>query len=656
MRFFEIIFKNFKTKIKNTPPIHLFFGGLLGILIVYGFIIEFILSINLHLSSDGVETGIVSMEIWRHQNFLLNQFYLPSSDPYYFSETLFFQLIPQIISNFSPFVLKIVSFIIFILVLTIFGYIVYIISKKIICTLVFFALMLNLTPYSYIFFNGPSNHIATIFFIGIFIILIFHNVHNNLLNSIIFITLLNLIVFSDSLIILWFIIPWVLYNVYFYKQLTKQSIFFIASAVITSFLTYLYKTYFNSNLFIGYTQLSFLTSFEQLSTQLMLYLKGLVLLLNGNLYNIIFNTQNITLLDYSLILVLILLFSCFVYHWRIGRCKNFFYSFAFFSGVVISFLYIYVSTISVDIGTTRYLTFLAILIFMVLSIECKKNHIMLALLIIIIVINASSNFSAISIIQKPNLEQLDMIDFLKSNQLSTGYGDYWDSNLITYLSNEQITIRSVLIINDQITPFYWVSGKEEYNVSSEKGYFILVKSNGHYLNINSTKNYLNANPPNKALYYSNYNIYIYNEKPRFDEQIYFHQIGHLIEERETKFIEVFPNEGKGFVLFGPKDRIRPGQYLAKIPPGQYLVDFYIDIDNSSNNSGFTSIPLCKIDVSSQNGKTILAEKIITPNNLTQPNGTLLEFTLYEPENLEYRVWSENSIPFKVGAEPRLIKL
>jgi hypothetical protein len=287
------------------------------------------------------------------------------------------------------------------------------------------------------------------------------------------------------------------------------------------------------------------------------------------------------------------------------------------------------------------------LIFVILSIECKKNHVILVLLVILILINATTNFSSISTTQNSNKEQLDMIDFLKSNQLYSGYGDYSDSNLITYLSNEQITIRSVFISNDQIIPFYWVSAKEWYNISSEKGYFILVKPNGIFLNTNHLAQYLKAHPPGKIIHYNNYDIYIFYEKPIYTDKYVFHQIGHITEENGKKYIEVFPNEGKGFALYGP---------YVRILPGRYLVNFDIYIDNSSKNSVLSNLSFCKIDIVSHNGNTILAEKRIDINNLTLQNGRSLEFMLYEAEDLEFRVWSENILPFKVGAEPSITKL
>jgi hypothetical protein len=644
MTSYQNVVRFFKTKTDNCRPVDFLVYILLGFLIIYGFVAEFIFSMNFSLHSDSVETGIVSMEIWRHHNFLLDQFYLPSADPLYFSESITFQLFPQIFSNFSPLILKLVSFFIFLLTLAVFGYIIYIISKKLVCVLIFLALMLNLTPSSYLFFNGPTNHVATIFFIGLFIIFCFYQVYNKLIPAVIFIILLNLIVYSDSLIIIWFIIPLLLYNVSCYKQLTKQKTLFIASALITSGLTYFYKTYLNPNLFNGYSQLNFV-NFEEFIVHLSFFFKGLILLLNGNIYLAISNTQKNTFTDISLIVLFSLVLITFLYSLKRIEKKHF-YFFVFFSGITLGFIYIFFTTITVNIDTTRYLTFLGVLIFVILSISCKSNRFFSLLVIFFIIINAITNFSAITTPQYPNKEQLEMIDFLEKNQLNTGFGDYWDSNIITYLSNEQVIIRPIIVNNDQIIPFFWVSAKKWYTSNSEK-YFILVKSDGIFLNTDSMKQYLVMNTPNKVLRYNNYYIYIFNQRPIISPTIIYHQIGHVIEEKGENYVEISSNEGSGLALYGP---------YKKFGPGKFLVNFDINIDNSTNNTRFTNLSFCKIDVSSQNGKLILAQKELYVNNLTQQNGSTLEFTLMAPEFLEFRVWSENVLPFRVNAEPTVSKL
>ncbi|HWQ63209.1 MAG TPA: hypothetical protein VN429_02250, partial [Methanospirillum sp.] len=64
--------------------------------------------------------GIIAMEIWRHQNGLLQDMVLPAPDPNIIEDVCFF-LIPQILSNFNPLALKISGFLIFICIILIFS-------------------------------------------------------------------------------------------------------------------------------------------------------------------------------------------------------------------------------------------------------------------------------------------------------------------------------------------------------------------------------------------------------------------------------------------------------------------------------------------------------------------------------------------------------
>ena len=75
---------------------------LLIFFIIIGITSKFLISINRSLNSDEVGPGIVSLEIWKHGDYFLNQFSFPTADPNIFSDILPFHLIPQIISNFDP--------------------------------------------------------------------------------------------------------------------------------------------------------------------------------------------------------------------------------------------------------------------------------------------------------------------------------------------------------------------------------------------------------------------------------------------------------------------------------------------------------------------------------------------------------------------------
>ena len=141
---------------------------LLIFFIIEGIISKFLISINRSLDSDGVCPGIVSLEIWRHKDYLLSQFSFNSADPNIFSDILPFHLVPQIISNFDPYAIRIMAFIIFLLIISIFSYLIYNITGEVLNVLIFSALLANLWPGSFYFFSQPSAHNGTMVFIGIF--------------------------------------------------------------------------------------------------------------------------------------------------------------------------------------------------------------------------------------------------------------------------------------------------------------------------------------------------------------------------------------------------------------------------------------------------------------------------------------------------------
>jgi hypothetical protein len=156
-----------------------------------------------------------------------------------------------------------------------------------------------------------------------------------------------------------------------------------------------------------------------------------------------------TLSDIVLILALIILLLLLIFNIN-KRKLTVFHIFVIFTGLTISFFYLFTS-IS-NIPTLRYLSFLIVLFFAIMAIECKDNRFILGFIIILITIIAFSNMSVFSErYQNSDQGSMELIKFLKDNQLYTGYGDYWDSNIVTYLSNEEVTIRQINVYKGKIT-------------------------------------------------------------------------------------------------------------------------------------------------------------------------------------------------------------
>ena len=114
----------------------------------------------------------------------------------------------------------------------------------------------------------------------------------------------------------------------------------------------------------------------------------------------------------------------------------------------------------------------------------------------------------------PNQEEYELIEFLESNNLTYGVADYWDSNIITYLSNGRVTIRSVITRNGEIGPFRGLAAGSWYDANEiSKARFILVRNRSPvdtiYINRENVEPYLAKNPNFKALHFRDYDIYAY---------------------------------------------------------------------------------------------------------------------------------------------------
>lgn len=114
--------------------------------IIFGLASKLFISIYFRLDSDSVGMGLMSMEIGKHNNYLLSGYHLLSSDSLVFTELIPFHLIPQILTNYNPLSLKIITFLIFVLSIIILAYLVYFVSGNIFHALLFGALAANIPP------------------------------------------------------------------------------------------------------------------------------------------------------------------------------------------------------------------------------------------------------------------------------------------------------------------------------------------------------------------------------------------------------------------------------------------------------------------------------------------------------------------------------
>ena len=89
---------------------------------------------------------------------------------------------------------------------------------------------------------------------------------------------------------------------------------------------------------------------------------------------------------------------------------------------------------------------------MLVAISCPVTEkICVFCVLSLLVISAIAGSLSISTINpNPNEREFNLIADLKGQNLTNGYGTYWDSNIITYLSGETVIIRSTYFSPDDV--------------------------------------------------------------------------------------------------------------------------------------------------------------------------------------------------------------
>lgn len=489
--------------------------------ILLGLAGKLLISLNLRLHSDDVYIGMVCLEMAKGHNFFLSGFYLVPMNTHLFNSILLFHLIPQIISNYDPTAIRLISYFIYLLIIAVFSFVVYKISHSITNPLIFAAFMANLDPGSYYYYSEPVYHIATLFFAGLLVILFFDMVNdtssrlfdnNHIIKSIFFIVAINLLAFSDALIIAFFFIPFTICYVVYNKHKSK----FLNALVLMLDLSVIF-TYLFLDKIINFI---FATKFYDLPTQpknlaiilnnIALYVEGLVLLYSSKLYIFILDSNNAQIYSFVLLLCTFLIVIVCIYEIYKHKSTLNMPVYAFFLISIITIFVLFSVVFAQNITSTRYITYTMIIGFIILSLAYKdKNLLYITLVFIILIINSIYCIQYIGVLNyHPNDDQYELINYLQENNLKTGYGDYWDANLITYLSHEKITIRPIYFYRDGITPMKLLTSENWY-VSRPETYFVILNQN-YGNDVKEFDQVLKGHEPIVTYDYQNYKIYCYN--------------------------------------------------------------------------------------------------------------------------------------------------
>jgi len=451
-------------------------GPALVLLSIWGFANRFFISLNLPLDSDAAGMGLMSMEIGKHHNYLLTGYHLLSSDSLVFTELVPFQLVPQVLTNYHPLALKITVFFLFVLSVLAAAYLVWSVSENLLSALLFGALAANIPPEGYFWLAYPTSHNATILF-GVVILIIVFLLHRSMEEkstkktrpktmhetapvlgsyTLLLTALVFLSVFSDTIILVWVLVPSGIAYVLFFRKESRRMDAVVASVAITAAIGYILKSYFMP----GWIRADYTINSipDMIFVNIPLFFKALFLYVNPGVSGLLRGAASIGLAEIlSAVLFAGVIFYCIQSVWY-GRQihtpqTRLFFALLLISVLMMSLLFL-VSGYVYDIASARYLTFTALALLMLVAVSCPvtEKTCMFFVLSLLLVSAITGSIYISTITTGPNEREQDLIGYLKGRNLTYGYGTYWDSNIITYLSGEAVTIRSTSMMPDDLKP------------------------------------------------------------------------------------------------------------------------------------------------------------------------------------------------------------
>ena len=239
-----------------------------------------------------------------------------------------------------------------------------------------------------------------------------------------------------------------------------------------------------------------------------------------------------------------------------------------------------------------------------------------------------------------------IIEVLKTNKLNYGFASYWNANVLTVLSKDEVKVRPVLW-NTPPRPDRWLSSNAWYRADACNGptFFLLKGEEYSSINWRLMETYLGN--PVKELREGDWRIVVYpfniaERLPGWDNKLtkplnmepstILHKVGRLVRTPGGAFLEAGPGE-TGYLAYGP---------YINLTPGKYEVSFEIAAEPAEGVLG-------TVDVAMDSGNRIIAAKDLTGG---WPAGSIitLPFEVTEKGGIyEFRVFTYGTTSVKLKA-------
>lgn len=452
------------------------FQAFLVIVITAGLLCKLYISLNLDLNSDTVGPGIVLMEMFKHGNYGLSGYYFPVLDPYLYTEILPFHAAAQLVSGYNPAALMLTSYLLFLAILVVYASIALYVSRDVTKMLIFIALVATIDPASYFYYASPAMHNATILYAGIFLLMFLAIRGNNWKFMALATIASGIIVYSDSIFLAYFVVPSAVCFLLFGRKSLASLLYysvFLAVSIGALLIKYLLPWFALSHADLA------LLSIDDLGPRLGLFAWRLAELL-GIAFGSQIPANSPSLFGYLVILLFIGLAVAFAFYARGQKSPESRYLMVSFAVSALIFSPVLILT-NMPLYDAHYLTFVVLGFLLLLSVVLKSDRLTLSLITVLVVACLLANLLyVLSLDHRPNAEEYDLIEVLESNNLTYGYANYWDANVITYLSGETVTVRSIRydFESDEYVPHRWLSCEQWYQ--PRPGDFFLVSSTATY--------------------------------------------------------------------------------------------------------------------------------------------------------------------------------
>ena len=249
-------------------------------------------------------------------------------------------------------------------------------------------------------------------------------------------------------------------------------------------------------------------------------------------------------------------------------------------GATVAILIVLVTNIPDYIATARYLL-TSILFLQLLSANyiynhyiCKINLMAVVYSVCISVVSISLIFSIVPSIAnyKNSLEAMKGItNFLAENRLNYGYATFWNAGKNTILSNGTVQVNGILLSEDRVLPYYWLTSRDWYDSDYYEGKTFLLLTNQEaqiFAPDGYEKTALGA--PESVLTYGDYVILAYDRnisENQFTAPVdgtYNYLSKMICSDPAMLQMDGTVSVSSGQVLYGPYLSLPSGEYILTI--------------------------------------------------------------------------------------------